>query len=298
MAFKTSQLHSLSNPLATIEQLSTSSSQLDGVPANLESSLHYAGALLTQAAGILLRLPQENIAQAIVLFQRFYTGPEGGSLRINAVQDISAASLYLTAKPSSHPLAPRTLLTIHTYLLSPASPLRHPSISPSPFASEYHHLSEPTYQHLRTRLFSTESLILRTTAYTPPPTLPYHLALTYLQTLSALPTPPTTISAALAARTLSNLNTALLSPQLLYLTHQPHALAVAAIYLAAREVGVRLPRCEWWEVFDVEREELGFLVVGMGSCARWVEGERERWVSGGPPLGLEELEREIEGRGG
>ena len=63
-------------------------------------------------------------------------------------------------------------------------------------------------------------------------------------------------------------------------------------------MGVRLPRCEWWEVFDVEREELGFLVVGMGSCARWVEGERERWVSGGPPLGLEELEREIEGRGG
>jgi hypothetical protein len=79
-------LHTLSNPLATIEQLSTSSSQLDGIPADLERSLRFAGAQLTQAAGILLRLPQEIIAQAIVIFQRFYVGSEGGSFRINAVK--------------------------------------------------------------------------------------------------------------------------------------------------------------------------------------------------------------------
>ena len=77
---------SLSNPLATVEQLSTSSSQLDGVPPDLESSLRFAGAQLTQAAGILLRLPQEIIAQAIVIFYRFYVGSEGGSFRINALK--------------------------------------------------------------------------------------------------------------------------------------------------------------------------------------------------------------------
>lgn len=80
-------LSSISNPLATIDQLaSTSSSQLDGVPPSLESSLRLAGAELTQAAGILLRLPQEIIAQAIVIFYRFYVGSEGGSFRINAVK--------------------------------------------------------------------------------------------------------------------------------------------------------------------------------------------------------------------
>lgn len=52
---------------------------------------------------------------------------------------------------------------------------------------------------------------------------------------------------------------------MLYLTHQPCALAVAAIYLAAKEEGIKMPEEEWWEVFDVEREELGFLVVGMRS---------------------------------
>lgn len=79
-------LLSLSNPLATVEQLSNSSSQLDGVPSDLESSVRFAGTQLTQAAGILLRLPQEVIAQAIIIFARFYVGPEGGSFLINAAQ--------------------------------------------------------------------------------------------------------------------------------------------------------------------------------------------------------------------
>ena len=86
MAPEADQLSSLSNPLTTIEQLSTSSSQLDRVPADLESSLRFAGAQLTQAAGILLRLPQEIIAQAITILYRFYVGSEGGSFRINAVK--------------------------------------------------------------------------------------------------------------------------------------------------------------------------------------------------------------------
>lgn len=86
MAPEDGRLFSISNPLATIDQLSTSSSQLDGVPTVLESSLRCAGAQLTQAAGILLRLPQEIIAQAIIIFYRFYVGSEGGSFRINAVK--------------------------------------------------------------------------------------------------------------------------------------------------------------------------------------------------------------------
>ena len=86
MAPEHDQIYTISNPLATISQLSTSSSQLDNIPASLETSLRFAGAQLTQAAGILLRLPQEIIAQAIVTFYRYYVGPEGGSFRINAVK--------------------------------------------------------------------------------------------------------------------------------------------------------------------------------------------------------------------
>ena len=79
-------LASLSNPLATLDQLSSSSSQLDGLSTDLESSIRFRGAELTQAAGVLLRLPQETIAQAIVIFTRFYVGPEGGSFLINSAK--------------------------------------------------------------------------------------------------------------------------------------------------------------------------------------------------------------------
>lgn len=74
-------LSHLSNPLANAEQLASSGSQLDGIPSDLEASIIFAGAKLTQAAGILLRLPQDVIAGAIAIFQRFFVGAEGGSLR-------------------------------------------------------------------------------------------------------------------------------------------------------------------------------------------------------------------------
>ena len=74
------QFSPLANPLASATQLEVSGSQLDGIPPDLEDSVRYAGARLTQAAGALLRLPQEVIAQAIIVFMRFWVGTEGGSL--------------------------------------------------------------------------------------------------------------------------------------------------------------------------------------------------------------------------
>ena len=111
--------------------------------------------------------------------------------------------------------------------------------------------------------------------------LPHPLAVTYLQTLDIFSGEGKGKAKAVAAKTIAHLNTALLSPQMLYLTHQPAALATAAIYLAAREEGVKLPEVEWWEVFDCEREELGFLVVGMGSLGALVEREAKRWEGAG-----------------
>lgn len=71
----------LVNPLASVGQLESSGSQLDGVPVDLENSLKFAGSALTQAAGVLLNLAQDVIAQAIITFARFWIGPEGGSLK-------------------------------------------------------------------------------------------------------------------------------------------------------------------------------------------------------------------------
>lgn len=86
MAREPERLFSISHTLATVEQLSSSSSQLDGVPVDLESSIRLSGTELTQAAGILLHLPQETIAQAVVIFLRYMVGPEGGSFMVNAAK--------------------------------------------------------------------------------------------------------------------------------------------------------------------------------------------------------------------
>ena len=69
---------------------------------------------------------------------------------------------------------------------------------------------------------------------------------------------------------------------------------MAAVYLAAKEVGVKLGGEEWWNVFDVEREELGFLAVAMGSIGGWVKAEEEKWVDGTCPLTIEEVEEALD----
>lgn len=87
---------------------------------------------------------------------------------------------------------------------------------------------------------------------------------------------------------------------MLYLTSQPNALAVAAVYNAARDVGAKMPECEWWEVFDVDREELGFLVVGMRSVEGWGRKVREDLKGMGVDRGMvrrRDVERELGRRG-
>jgi hypothetical protein len=155
-----------------------------------------------------------------------------------------------------------------------------------PPAPETYILSEGGYQSARLVLLRIESVILRTLGFDTHVALPHTIALTYLQTLGAA-------RPAVSRRVIQHLNASLLSPQLLYVTHQPNALAVAAIYLASREEGVKLVDGEWWEVFDVDREELGFLVVAMKSTEGFMRSEKERWRDQGIPMVVEEVESEI-----
>jgi len=80
---------------------------------------------------------------------------------------------------------------------------------------------------------------------------------------------------------------------MVYLTHQPNTLATAAIYLSAKEVDVKLPEVEWWEVFDVEREELGFLVVAMTSMPGFAKQEAKIWAERKVPLTIDDLQSEL-----
>ena len=166
------------------------------------------------------------------------------------------------------------MCNVYAYLLSASSSLPFinsplPSAATPPDPQSYY-VSEGSYEREREKILLGESLILSSIGFDVHVALPHTLALTYLQGLGVS-------SSKLGRRVLEHLNGGLLSPQLLYLTHQPNALAVAAIYLAAKEAGVKLVDGNWWEVFDVEREDLGFLVLAFGSFVGFAAAEKERW---------------------
>ncbi|KAI1275268.1 cyclin [Xylaria sp. FL0933] len=273
----------MTNPLATVDQLYKRTASFGALPSDLQDAIFFATQTLTQAAGLLLRLPQSVTAQANVVLARYWLEEP---LLANEFSDVSAASLFLVSKLSGHPSRPRDVMNVYAYLLSPASALfRSSSSSPplpeSPDPSTYY-LSENSYDAARRRMLSLEARILYKLGFDTHVALPHALAVTYLQALDfcggdAASSSSSATRARITRRVIAHLNTALLSPQMLYLTHQPHALAVAAIYSAARdgEIAAKMPECAWWEVFDVDREELGFLVVGMRSVGGIVRKLRE-----------------------
>ncbi|KAI2637034.1 cyclin-like protein [Hypomontagnella submonticulosa] len=264
----------MTNPLATVDQLYQRTS-FSALPSDLQDIIFFATHCLTQAAGVLLRTPQSVTAQANIVLARYWLVESPLSYEFS---DASAAALFLVAKLGAHPCPPRDVCNVYAYLLSPSSPLFKSSNNTGDKdrtndPSSYY-LSESAYATFRSRILALEARILYALSFDTHVALPHPLAITYLQALDFLGLPKTQI----AGRALAYLNTALLSPQLLYLTHQPHALAVAAIYAAARDAGAKMPACAWWEVFDVDREELGFLVVGLRSLEGWVRKQREEFT--------------------
>ena len=198
-------------------------------------------------------------------------------------QDVATASLYLAAKISADPQTPRRLLLVTAYLLAHPRAFLYPS-SPSSNESLYVTLtSEDSYQTRRKRCMDVEAIILRTLGYQVHVAIPHTLCINYLQTLGAFQQAK---GKPVAAQAFAHLNCALLSPQLVYLTHQPTSLATACIYLAARQLGLKLPETEWWEVFDTSREELGFLVASLTSMRTFAEEEERKWHGSIPPLTL------------
>lgn len=61
----------MSNPLATVAQL-YQRNRLDALPQDIQDVIFFSTQCLTQAAGILLRLPQSVTAQANVVLARYW----------------------------------------------------------------------------------------------------------------------------------------------------------------------------------------------------------------------------------
>ncbi|KAL7950131.1 cyclin-like protein [Trichoderma barbatum] len=278
----------LANPLATPSQLYHRASS--ALPRDLDETVFVATQCLTQAAGRLLQLPQSVTAQASVLLARYWLTE---SPMAHEFSDVSAATIYLVSKLGPLPRSPRDISNVYAYLSSANSALFSTGELPKDDPRAYYQ-TEADYYAFQQRMLGLEARILQSLSFDTHVSLPHPLAITYLQTLDFLSQPRTTVS----LRTIQYLNTSLLSPQMLYTTHQPHALATAAIYNAARDLGAKMPEHEWWEVFDVDREELGFLVVAMRSVEGWMQKLKEDFPSfGSKMLKRSMIEDELKKRG-
>jgi hypothetical protein len=185
------------------------------------------------------------------------------------------------AKLSVLPKSPRSVVNTYAYIESFATTFTAKQAYAEGSKAELYYVSEGTYQSRRDQLAKNEMMLLKTLGFDTHVALPYNICINYLQALDVFNDQDA--ASALSKRAFAHLNTALLSPQLVCLTHQPSSLATAAIYLAAKEVGVKLPAEDWWEVFDTDREELGFLVVALISVEGYVREEAEKWASGKVP---------------
>lgn len=113
-------LSQLINPLVTPQQLLRSASQLHGMSRQLEEAVRYRASSAIQAVGILLRLPQQMIAQAIVIYLRFWLGTDGGSLLRYNAQVSEAKISELLYNLANFFLARISQLLPCTWLPSPA----------------------------------------------------------------------------------------------------------------------------------------------------------------------------------
>ncbi|KKA30782.1 hypothetical protein TD95_004408 [Thielaviopsis punctulata] len=247
---------SIANPLATIEQLATRS-QRHGLPSDVFDAVFVATQCLTQAAGVLLEQSQDVIARACVILARYLVAVPSIDYEYSM---ISAAVIYTVMKQSAEPVSSSRVCIVYSYLQSPMSPFRT-SKAPMPLDAEQARELMNSRADFDSSLSQVESHIFYTLSFDLHVSLPYSLAVSYLQSLNFFGFSHSEIT----LHVVKYLNTALLSPQLLYLTHQPNELAVAAIYLSARDVGAKMPTQEWWEVFDVDRECLGFLACSLSS---------------------------------
>ncbi|KAL1920926.1 uncharacterized protein VTP21DRAFT_11561 [Calcarisporiella thermophila] len=230
------------NAIVSREQLEITPSRRDDIPEDLEDDLRNIGCELIQSAGILLRLPQAAMATAQVLFQRFFYM---ASLRKYGIKDIGMGSLFLASKIEECMVRIRDLINVYYYLIRRLKKV--PAVEPMDQFSQI-------FYDMKNAMIVSEMHILKRLGFDVHVRLPYGLMFNYLQVLEL------ESHKELPQRAWNYLNDGLRTN--IYVCYQPPTIASAVIWLAARELGVKLPtNPPWWEVFDTTLEDMQVIAI-------------------------------------
>ncbi|KAK9381680.1 uncharacterized protein V2V93DRAFT_367575 [Kockiozyma suomiensis] len=259
----TDPLAPIINALATAEQILISNTR--GASASLVSRLHYTGGSVAQVAGAILGLEAPVIATGLVLFHRFHL--LAGFLE-HSIKDTVAGCLFIAVKLCE---TPKTAQSIAAAVEAACEdPLATGSKPISRRNAKYYN-----NEKLNT-IYTTELQILTTLAFDTHVVVPYSLCLEYL---SALKISDVSDREILANRAWGYLNDSMKVK--ISILHQPNAIAVTALWLAAREADIEILEGErWWMIFDVDTEDMGHIVLLLRECKAIAIGERERVENG------------------
>lgn len=216
----------MSNPLASVRQLTSRE------PNQINAAKN--GSHLIQVTGVYLKLPQLVIIPAIAYLQRFYLTNSPADY---PVYNMAHAALLTTIK--LHEIQPdiassSKISSVLQFISNRGTEIV--SFNPD------HELSPSTdyeMELLATLNFDTTLL------------LPHSFALSYIQLLKLYQFDK-------FSQTLwAYLNDAIRTTQI-FIIHHPNVIAAACIMLTATELNITIsPNSEWWNLFDVESEDLG-----------------------------------------
>ncbi|WRT68355.1 uncharacterized protein IL334_005331 [Kwoniella shivajii] len=287
------------HPLATLDQIINTPSSKDGIPREVEADLRVAGCMLIQEAGVMLKLPQNTMATAQVIFHRFFYVSSFYSFGVN---DISISSLFLSTKLCETPIRLRDLINTYLFLLARIQHLLNlpadqpfkirPSLGSASdwqlgdgqrkqsskgkekeqdpiwdgFKFDVPGFHDEVFWEWKDVITASEMQILKRLGFNMQVDLPYSHMINYLKILDLV------FEDEVAQMCWSILNDMLLTP--MYAIHPPHTLACASILLSTRLLRIPLPE-GWYILFDTTFDDIW-------SCSGHVMKVYNGWGIGTP----------------
>ncbi len=212
---------------------------VDGVPAEIETQLRLFGCEFIQSMSILLKVPQATVATAEILFHRLYMRK---SLKRLNVKNAATACLYLACKIEETERSWKDVINVvHLLFLRAAG---------QPYAplDRTNDAQNAVYWDMRNDIVVTERHVLKELGFLVQVEHPHKFILSFLNVLGG--------DDEFAQHAWSLVNDAMRTTACVY--HRPEAIAVTALYIAARRLAIPLPeRPEpWWHLFDVRLDEI------------------------------------------
>ena len=218
------------------ERLEQTPSMRDGLDYKIEHQLRILCCENLQYSGLLLKLPQVAMANAQVLFQRYYCSK---SFVVYDFQHVSMACLYLASKIEECFRKLRDIINVFYYVTQKKSGL---TTEPLDYVGEY-------YFHIKNEVIKMERRILKELGFCVHVKHPHKIIVVYLKFLEM------DQNRAFVQRAWNYMNDSLRTT--VFLRYSPETIAAACIFLAARVLSIPLPKSPgWWEVFGCSIEEI------------------------------------------